>query len=105
MNQKRTRSQLVIDVTRLVISKYPTRWTANDFAVMTSANVRTINRVLAEMTDSGLLEKKHQTYSLPLDVINQFYGAQSYVKQEMDKAIMIHNKKEGKDNGKKKRDE
>lgn len=88
----RTRSQLVIDVTLLVVTKYPTRWNARELSIMTGANLRTINRVLAEMTESGLLERKYHTYSLPLSVANQFYGAQWYVKQEMDKDIMIHNK-------------
>ncbi len=97
---KRTRSQLVIDVTRLVISKYPTRWNAKEIALMTGANIRTVNRVLAEMTDAGLLERKYQTYSLPIDVVNQFYGAKWYVKQEIDKEIMIN--KKGDRNGKEK---
>ena len=100
MNHKKTRSQLVIDVTRLVMTKYPARWDAKEISLMTGANIRTINRVLAEMTDSGLLEKKHQTYSLPLDMISQLYGAKWYVKQEIDKQIMIH--KKGDKNGKEK---
>lgn len=98
---KRTRSQLVIDVTKLVMSKYPARWNAKEISLMTGANLRTVNRVIAEMTDSGLLEKKHSTYSLPLDVVTQFYGAKWYVKQEIDKEIMVH-KKGDKTNGKEK---
>lgn len=98
--RKRTRSQLVIDVTLLVMSKYPARWDSKEISLMTGANLRTINRVLAEMVDSGLLDKKHQTYSLPFEVINQFYGAKWYVKQEIDKEIQIH--KKGDTNGKKK---
>lgn len=90
--QKKTRSQLVIDVTKLVVSKYPARWDAKEIALMTGANIRTINRVLAEMTESGLLEKKHQTYSLPVEVVTQFYGARWYVKQEIDKNILITTK-------------
>ena len=89
---KKTKTQIVIEVARLVVNKYPARWTANEFAVMTNANIRTINRVLAEMTGSGLLEKKYSTYSLPLETVNQLYGAKWYVKQEMDKDIMIHKK-------------
>ena len=89
---KKTKTQLVIEVARLVMTKYPARWTANEFAVMTNANIRTINRVLAEMTGSGLLEKKHSTYSLPLEAVNQLYGAKWYVKQEIDKDIILHKK-------------
>jgi len=98
--QKRTRSQLVIDVTKLVMSKYPARWNAKEISLMTGANLRTINRVLAEMSDSGLLDRKHQTYSLPLEIVTQFYGAKWYVKQEIDKDIMII--KKGDKNGKEK---
>ncbi|MFA5518835.1 MAG: helix-turn-helix domain-containing protein [Spirochaetota bacterium] len=89
---RRTRSQLVIDVTKLIISKYPVRWNAKEISHMTGANLRTINRVLAEMSESGLLDKKHQSYSLPLNVVSQFYGAKWYVKQEIDKEIIIHKK-------------
>lgn len=89
---KKTKSQLVIEVARLVITKYPARWNANELAVMTNANIRTMNRVLSEMTCLGFLEKKHSTYSLPLETVNQLYGAKWYVKQEIDKDIMVHKK-------------
>lgn len=87
---KKTKTQLVIEVARLVMQKYPARWTANELTIMTNANIRTMNRVLAEMTGTGLLEKKYSTYSLPLETVNQLYGAKWYVKQEIDKDIMIH---------------
>ena len=92
--RKRTRSRLVIEVALIIMSKYPIRWDAKEIALMTGANIRTVNRVLAEMADTGLLERKHQTYSLPFEIINQFYGAKWYVKQEIDREIMIQKRKE-----------
>lgn len=92
-NGKRPRSQLVIDTTKLILSKYPVKWTAEEISIKTGANIRTVNRILADMTSEGLLERKYHSYTISIEIINQLYGAKWYIRQEMDKQIMLTNKK------------
>jgi len=89
MKQKKTKSQLVIEVTNLIFSKYPVKWKAKELALASGAKQRTVERILREMTDAELLEKRDGLYTLNFKHINQFYGAKWYVRQEIDKEIMI----------------
>ena len=98
--EKRTRGQLVIDTTKLILCKYPASWTAGDISIMLKANIRTISRVLRDMSKAGLIERKYNSYTLSLDIANQFYGAKWTLKNEIEKTIMIESKK-GDSNGKK----
>jgi len=47
------------------------------------------------MAKQGLLEKKYHSYTINMQFITQIYGAKWYVKQEMDKSIMISGKEGG----------
>ncbi len=95
MENARSRSRLVIDITNLVLGKYPVRWKAQELALATGANQRTVERALHDMVDSGLLEKRNTSYTLNPKYINQIYGAQWYVRQTIDKDLLLKTIKEG----------
>lgn len=85
-----TRSHLTIEVIRLIMEHYPTRWSAKEISTALGAPLRTVMRVLAELTETRLFAKKSTTYSLTDEIIHQLYGAQWYVRQEMNKDIKLH---------------
>jgi uncharacterized membrane-anchored protein len=92
--EKRTpRCQVAINMMKLIATTYPAKWTANDIAIQLGINVRTINRVLSDMLQAQLFERRYNSYTLSLNVIEQFYGAQWAVKQEVNKSLMLTNKK------------
>ena len=99
---KRTRCQVAIDIMKLIATTYPSRWTANDISIQILVNKRTVNRILTDMVKSRLCDLKYNSYTISLEVINQFYGAKFAVEQEVKKITMIQSKKQkGKPNDKK----
>lgn len=92
--QTKTKTKLVIEISNLVISKYPVAWKAGEIALATKANIRTVERALKEMTESGLLEKRHHSYTLHTKHINQIYGAKWYLRQQTDKDVILGKKEE-----------
>lgn len=86
---RRTRTTLILDVMKLIMEKYPVPWKASELAVITRTPKRTVDRVLKDMLVSGLLEKRYHDYTLSTALINQFYKAQWYVRQSMDKDLML----------------
>ena len=91
--EKRTRGQCVIDITKLILCKYPARWTANEISTALSANVRTVTRVVRDMTESGLLDRKYNSYSISPTIVHQFYKAKWAVDNEVEKIVMVESKK------------
>jgi DNA-binding MarR family transcriptional regulator len=91
----KARSRLIIDITNLVIGKYPVKWKVQEIALATGSNQRTVERALHDMVESGLLEKRHHSYTLSMKHINQIYGAQWYVRQAIDKDLLLKSIKEG----------
>ena len=85
-----TRAHLTIQVIRLIMEHYPTKWSAKEISVALSAPLRTVTRVLSDLTEERLFAKSYNAYSLSLEIINQFYGAQWYVRQEINKDIKLH---------------
>ena len=90
-----TRSRLIIEMVRLIMENYPTKWSAKEISIALNAPLRTVTRCLVELTEAKLFAKSYNTYSLTLELINQFYGAQWYIRQEINKQIKI-----GDENGK-----
>jgi predicted transcriptional regulator len=88
-----TKSRLIINITKLILEKYPARWSAQELSVALNANIRSVNRALAEMVQLGLIEKKYHSYSLPLGMMQALYGGKHYVNQEVSKAILLHKSK------------
>jgi predicted transcriptional regulator len=102
-NIKRTRCQVAIDIMKLIATTYPTKWTANDMAIQLNVNARTINRILTDMVQTGLFERKYNSYTISLSVMQQFYGARWAYDQEVNKITMLQTQKinrRGKSNGK-----
>ncbi len=89
MSTKKTKSIIIMEIMKLILEKYPVRWNSKELSISTKAPIRTINRILSEMTQSGLLERKHSSYSLPIAIVNQLYGAKWFVRQEMGKDIIV----------------
>lgn len=87
--QTKTKSKLIIEISNLVISKYPVAWKAGEIALATKANIRTVERALKEMAESGLLEKRHHSYTLSTKHIQQIYGAKWFVRQQTEKDILL----------------
>lgn len=95
MNSKsRSRSRMVADIAALIIGKYPVPWKADEVTLALGENRRTIDRALKDMLDSGLLEKKYHSYTLSAKLVNQIYGAQWYVRQTIDKDVMLKTHRE-----------
>lgn len=92
--ETKTKSKLVIEISNLVISKYPVAWKAGELALATKANIRTVERALKEMADGGLLEKRHHSYTLSTKHIQQIYGAKWFVRQQIDKDLLLKNPEE-----------
>jgi len=90
----KTKSKLVIEISNLVISKYPVAWKAGELALATKANIRTVERALKEMAENGLLEKRHHSYTLNTKLIQQIYGAKWFLRQQIDKDILLKNPEE-----------
>lgn len=88
-----TRCQIAINIMKLIATTFPSKWAANDIALQLGLNVRTINRVLKDMLDSGLFERKYNSYTLSLNVMQQFYDAKWTVNQEVNKSLMLGSKK------------
>jgi len=89
---KRSRGQLVIDTTDFLLRQYPVKWTAKEIAVQLRANMRTMGRVLKDMTEKGLIENKYHTYAIDIEIIKRFYDSKWYVQQETNKSIMLADK-------------
>lgn len=88
------RSRLVIDLVVIIMGKYPVNWKSAELALATGANIRAVERALRHMVDAGLLEKRYHAYTLSTKLVQQFYGAQWYLKQLIDKDVMLAGKKE-----------
>ncbi|MCL2154156.1 MAG: hypothetical protein FWH53_00685 [Leptospirales bacterium] len=91
---KKSRGLLVMDITQLLLWQFPVGWTAEEIATQLRANVRTVRRILQDMTTKGLLGKKYHIYTINLEIIKQIYGGKWYVKQETDKSIMLTKQKQ-----------
>lgn len=87
--QAKTRTRLVIEISNLLIGKYPVAWKAQEIALATKANIRTVERALKDMADSGLLEKRHHSYTLHTKHINQILGSKWYLRQQIDKDLIL----------------
>ena len=96
---RKSRGQLVIDITNLLLRQYPSRWPAQDISIQLGANVRTVSRVLKDMTEKGLTENKYHTYSINIEIVKRFYDAKWFVQQETAKSIMLTNKKGNPESG------
>ncbi len=90
--KNRSRSKLILEITKLVISKYPVSWKASELALVTGESQRSVHRALSEMIDSDVIEKHYTAYRLSTVLANQIYGAKWYVKQELDKDFLVMNK-------------
>jgi len=95
-NTKRSRSILTIEIIKTILSKYPAKWRSEEISIMLGANPRTVLRILKLMIDNGLIEQKHSSYTISLNLIEQLYGAKWALQQEVNKAIMLQSKKNNK---------
>jgi DNA-binding IclR family transcriptional regulator len=87
-----TRGRLTAGITALVLEKYPASWSAGELAIATGAGKRTVERVLADLVDAGVLEKKYHSYTLHGKHLSQIFGARWAVRQEIEKDILIGKK-------------
>lgn len=84
-----TRSSLVIDLVKVVMSKYPADWKAAELALATGANIRAVERALAKMTEAGLLEKRYHAYALSRNLVCNFLESRFALKQQISKDVML----------------
>ena len=92
MTEKRTRARLTAEVAALIIGKYPVAWNAKEIALALKAHRRTVERILADLVGAGIVEKRYHSYTLKTSLVAQIYGAQWYVRQEIEKDFMISRK-------------
>lgn len=92
MKPNRTRAQLTAEITALIIGKYPVAWDVKELSLATGAGRRTVERVAADLLNAGLIEKRYHSYTLNTKLVVQIYGAQWYVRQELDKDSLIGKK-------------
>jgi transcription initiation factor IIE alpha subunit len=90
-----TRTRLVIEIVKLMLDKYPIKWTSSEISIALGVNRRTVDRVLSEMMQSKLTEKRYASYTLNTMFINQLYGARWFVGQQTKKDILIEKVKNG----------
>ena len=89
MTEKRTRARLTAEVAALIIGKYPVAWNAKEIALALKAHRRTVERILADLVGAGIVEKRYHSYTLETSLVAQIYGAQWYVRQEIDKQSIV----------------
>jgi hypothetical protein len=89
-----TRGRLTARITALILEKYPIAWNVPELSITTGAGRRTVERVLADLMDAEVIEKKYHSYTLNNKHLNQIFGARWVVRQEIEKDIMIQNRRE-----------
>ena len=89
-----TRGRLTARITALILEKYPVAWNVPELSLATGAGRRTIERVLADLVDAGVIEKKYHSYTLHNRHLNQIFGARWVVRQEIEKDIMIQQRRD-----------
>ena len=89
-----TRSKLVQALAKLFLERAGSAWTVAELCIGTGQPRKNIERALAEMLESGLIEKYHrQGYRISLTLMSKIYRSQPVVKQEEEKAIWLRKKK------------
>jgi len=89
-----TRGRLTARVTALILEKYPVAWNVPELSIATGAGRRTVERVLADLMEAGVIEKKYHSYTLNNTHLNQIFGARWVVRQEIEKDIMIQKRRD-----------
>lgn len=87
-----TRGRLTARITALILEKYPVAWNVPELAIATGAGRRTVERVLSDLVDAGVIEKRYHSYTLHNKHLNQIFGAQWVVRQEIEKNILLRKK-------------
>ncbi|MBN2157891.1 MAG: winged helix-turn-helix domain-containing protein [Spirochaetes bacterium] len=88
-----TRGRLTARITALILQKYPIAWNVPELALATGAGRRTVERVLADLVEAGVIEKKYHSYTLHNRHLNQIFGAKWAVRQEIEKDTMIQKRR------------
>ena len=86
---KLTRGRLIIAAMKVLLEKYPLAWSVAELTLALGQPQRNVSRAVADMVDGGLIEKHYNGYRISLKIIQEIYGAQWYVRKEIDKTLWL----------------
>lgn len=102
---KRTKSNAVLSILSILLGDYRLgedsglrkgavlSWTASQIALNTGYPTRTIHRVLKEMLEFGIIEKRGQDFKISSRILWNLYDYQTQFNNEKDKSLWLSNKK------------
>ena len=105
MKRKTTKTIVVCDILKTFLGDYRLgdkttqkrgailSWTASEIALNTGIPERTAYRLLKEILETGILEKRGEHYKLSSRILWNLYDYQKNHEQEKDKTIWLNSKK------------
>jgi DNA-binding transcriptional ArsR family regulator len=106
MKRKTTKTKYICDILSTLLGDYrlgdTTKlrkgavlgWTASQIALNAGIPERTVYRLLKEMVEHGIIEKRGEDYKISSRILWNLYDYQNQFNKEKDKSIWLNNQKQ-----------
>lgn len=110
MNRRTTKTYVVCSILMTLLGDYRLSenskvrkgavlgWTAGQIALNTGLPERTVYRLLSEMCEIGIIEKRERQYRISSRILFNLYDYQKYFEQEKDRTLWLELKNPKKTN-------